>query len=155
MPFGFIFAKLLRVLIKHWRVHNIKILAFFDAGLGAAYSLDEAYTHSCMEKTDLIHAGYVPNKLKSVWIPHQTLTWLEIQYDLLAGSVQATPDRMEKTVTVIQEILRDTFVPVSHLAAVVGRITSLYPAYGTLCTYALNIHRLSSLQMLTGAGWSP
>ena len=74
MPFGltsigFLFIKLLRVLIKHWRVHNIKILAFFDAGLGAAYSSDEAYIHSCIVKTDLVQAGYVPNKLKSVWIP--------------------------------------------------------------------------------------
>ena len=137
MPFGlssagFLFTKMLRVLIKHWRVHNIKILAFFYAGLGAAYSLDEAYTHSCVVKTDLIQAGYVLDKAKSIWMPQQIMVWLGFSYDLIAGSVHAIPDKVEKAITGIREVLQGTYVPVTQLSSVVGRITSLYPAYGDI-----------------------
>ena len=41
-------------------------------------------------------------------------------------------ERVEKNVNAIQEILRDSFVPVLHLASVVGLITSMYPAYGDI-----------------------
>ena len=45
---GFIFTKLLGMLITHWRRQGIKVVVFFDDGLGAGYSFDEAFEHSAI-----------------------------------------------------------------------------------------------------------
>ena len=127
---GFIFTKMLRVLIKYWRGQHIKILAFFDDGLGTAGSYQEGVEHSGRVKKDLLLAGYVPNKIKSVWVPQCILVWLRFIYDLIAGVVMATMDKMERTGAAIREVLPAPFVPVVQLASVTGLITSLYPAYG-------------------------
>ena len=127
---GFIFTKMLRVLIKYWRGQSIKILAFFDDGLGTASSYQEGVVHSIRVKQDLLAAGYVPNKVKSVWIPQRILVWLGFIYDLVVGTVMATTDKIEKTIATIQEVLSVPAVPVVQLASVTGLITSLYPAYG-------------------------
>ena len=59
---GFIFTKVLRVLIKHWRAQMIRVVTFFDDGLGTAQSIQEGLRHSNIVHTDLILTGFVPNK---------------------------------------------------------------------------------------------
>ena len=81
MPFGlnsagFIFTRILRVLIKHWRTQQLKILAFFDDGIGSAQGYYQALLHSNIVKTDLVLAGWIPNTSKSHWIPSNFLVWL-------------------------------------------------------------------------------
>ena len=140
MPFGlssagFVFTKLLRVLIKHWRRQSLKVLAFFDDGLGTTATFEEGLIHSQMVKTDLLNAGYVPNKTKCSWLPRNVMTWLGFIYDLVRGLILATSDKILKTTSAIYEILLATYVPVTQLASVIGLITSMFPAFGDVVLF--------------------
>ena len=137
MPFGlssagFIFTKILRVPIRHWRQQTIKVVAFFDDGLGTAFSCQEALLHSRIVHSDLIAAGYIPNGEKSIWCPTPSLSWLGFIYDLIAKMVRASEDKVQRAVNFIRDILALTNVPVRRLAAVVGTITALFLAYGDI-----------------------
>ena len=127
---GFVFTKLLRVLIRHWKGQCIKVVAFFDDGLGAAQSVQETLLHSNIVHTDLIRAGYVPNKAKSIWNSSSVLTWLDFLYNLIQKIVKATPDKIARTIKIIDEVLTLQLVPVRKLSSAIGSITALYLAYG-------------------------
>ena len=120
---GFVFTKLLRVLIRHWRGQCIKVVAFFDDGLGAGHSVQEALLHSNIVHTDLIRA---------IWNPSSVLTWLGFLYDLVQKIVKATPGKIARTIAIVDEILDMQLVSVRRLSAAIGSITALYLAFGDI-----------------------
>ena len=65
LPFGlssvpYIFTKLVRPLISHWRSQGIDIVVYHDDGLGVAPSQPLALAHSNTVRADLVHSGFVP-----------------------------------------------------------------------------------------------
>ena len=90
LPFGltsapFIFTKVMRCLVKHWRINAIRIACFLDHGLGVASSYKMTLFHSNFVKKSLQNAGFIINEEKSVWKPSQTLIWLGIRINLKSG----------------------------------------------------------------------
>ena len=75
---GFIFTKVLRVLVHLWRSHMINIVTFFDDGMAAGTSYEETLQHSSLVRTSLLSAGYIPNATKSNWTPVAILAWLGV-----------------------------------------------------------------------------
>ena len=137
MPFGlnsagFVFTQVLKVLIKYWRIHQIKILAFFDDGIAAADSWAIAVAHSHTVKQDLIGAGWIPNIKKSTWLPVAVLTWLGFMYDLVNMIVSATQEKIDKALDSIQEIQNTDTIPVRTLASISGQLIALHPALGDI-----------------------
>ena len=70
LPFGlssapFVFTKVVRPLVKHWRSHAVKIACFLDDGLGIAYTYQDALSCSNFVKTTLINSDFVPDATKS------------------------------------------------------------------------------------------
>ena len=47
-------------LVKHWRLHAIKIACFLDDGLGIAYTYQDALSCSNLVERTLINSGFVP-----------------------------------------------------------------------------------------------
>ena len=129
---GFIFTKILRVLIQHWRERQIRILAFFDDGISAAVSLEEALTHSRIVHDEIVLAGFIPNKEKSQWQPLQILSWLGMLYDLLQQKVFATRDKIDKAMLLMQQVLDTQPLPVRMLASLTGTLTSMQGAFGDI-----------------------
>ena len=83
LPFGLssaphIFTKVLRLLVKYWRLNGLRIAIFLDDGWGIASSPDECASLSKTVKDDLLSAGFVSNDEKSVWEPCQSILWLGI-----------------------------------------------------------------------------
>ena len=71
LPFGLssaphIFTKVLKPLVKHWRLNGARIALFLDDGWGIASSRDECGSLSKTVKDDLLSAGFVSNDDKSV-----------------------------------------------------------------------------------------
>ena len=71
LPFGlstalFVVTKLVRPLIKYWRLHAIRIACFLDDGLGIEFGYSKSETSSKFVLNTLINAGFVINKEKSV-----------------------------------------------------------------------------------------
>ena len=84
LPFGltselFIFAKVTRCLVKHWRINAIRIACFLDDGLGVASSYKMTLFHSNFVKKSLQNAAFIINDEKSAWKPSETLIWLDIR----------------------------------------------------------------------------
>ena len=83
LPFGLssgplIFTKIVRVLIKYWRAHGIRIACFLDDGLSVDYSEQKAKENSIFVARSLQKSGFIANEDKSQWEPVTKIQWLGI-----------------------------------------------------------------------------
>ena len=129
---GYIFTKVLRVLIQRWRQQQICILAFFDDGIGAVYSLEQGIQHSLVVKSDLIAAGFVPNARKCKWLPVPVLEWLGLIHDLIQMKIFVTKEKLSKASELLSEVLAEGTIHVKHLAKVTSTLISMQGAYGDI-----------------------
>ena len=67
----FVFTKVVKVLIKHWRSSGIRIFGFVDDVFGGGRSFNEAQEISVLVRQDLANSGFLENTEKSVWVPCQ------------------------------------------------------------------------------------
>ena len=63
LPFGistgpYIFTKVLRPLIRYWRLQAIRIVVYLDDGLGVCPTFPDCYYQSMAVKSDLSQAGF-------------------------------------------------------------------------------------------------
>ena len=63
LPFGistepYIFTKVLRPLIRYWRLQVIRIVVYLDDGLGVCPTFPHCYSQSMVVKSDLSQAGF-------------------------------------------------------------------------------------------------
>ena len=79
---GYIFTKVVRPLVAHWRKDGIKVTVYLDDGLGLADNEKVCYEQAERVKTVLILSSFVPNRYKSIWKPVQSLVWLGFTWDL-------------------------------------------------------------------------
>ena len=80
MPFGissatYLFTKILKLLVKKWRLEGKTIVVFLDDGLGSATDYIKAKISSLAVHSDLLTSGFIPNEEKSIWDPTQVITW--------------------------------------------------------------------------------
>ena len=74
LPFGltsapFILTKVVRPLVKYWRLNSVKITCFLDDGIGIEYNYEEAKSKSEFVQGTLTKSGFIPNIQKSTWEP--------------------------------------------------------------------------------------
>ena len=78
IPFGlsaapFVFTKMVRPLIKYWRLHAIRIACFLKNDLGIEFKFSKSETTSKFVLNTLVNAGFVTNKEKPAWEPIKIL----------------------------------------------------------------------------------
>ena len=138
LPFGlstapYIFTKCLRPLVKHWRNKGIYIVVYLDDGWGREATSDKCKVVSHKVKQDLLAAGLVPNKEKSVWVPTQELDWLGMTWNARDGSLKITKRRISDMLCSINKVLFELpRVTARKLASVTGKIVSIYPVVGNI-----------------------
>ena len=137
LPFGlssapYIFTKLLRPLVKHWRAQGIHAVVYLDDGFDVEHS--EFLSKICSDniRSDLALAGFISNEDKSVWVPVQIITWLGIIWDGLQGNIFITEPRIEKAVLHIDNAILVPRLSARSLASIVGKIISMSPVLGNL-----------------------
>jgi len=130
LPFGltsapFIFTKVVRVLVKHWRKNSVKIACFLDDGLGVGKDFAQASKESKFVKESLFKSGFVVNEEKSVWCPTQKLSWLGIEVDLASNKFEITLERIESICSTIEYIIKSLpYTTARTLAKLTGKIIS-------------------------------
>lgn len=137
LPFGlssapYIFTKLLRPLIRHWRGLGISTTIFLDDNIDMENSFEISLKHATIIKSDIRKSGLVANDEKSTWVPTQNITWLGINWNGLNGTIAIAPQRIEKLTSAIEHILSQTQITARQLARVVGQILSTGPVTGKL-----------------------
>ena len=80
VPFGissapYLFTKILKLLVKKWRLEGKTIVVFLDDGPRSAIGYIKAKISSLAVHSDLLTSGFIPNEEKSIWDPTQVITW--------------------------------------------------------------------------------
>lgn len=131
---GYIFTKVTRTLIKHWRSKGENIIMFLDDGIGGASEMGKAKAFSLEVQKDLQELGFLIAEEKCVWEPQSSLTWLGLRWDMTEGKVFITEKRIEKLQKNIDKILQKTtsqsMALVKEIAGVAGQIISMQTAVG-------------------------
>ena len=154
LPFGlstacYVFTKLMRPLVKRWRAMGLRCVVYIDDGILAASSEQKCMTGMSQIVSDLEHAGFVLNIIKSRLTPQQIGQWLGFILNLIDGTFAAPEDKVARLMASIQSILASLLVHVRCLASAVGQIISMSLAVGpvtrlrTRALYATIIRRRS------------
>ena len=129
LPFGltsasFLFTKVIRPLIKHWRRQSIKICCFIDDGCGSGDDQQTTRKHSIIVRETLAQCGFVTND-KSIWEPTQEITWVGYTVNLQNGTFRTSPKRvasLEKSLKNVMEGL--PYLTARGLSKIAGKIMS-------------------------------
>ena len=65
----YIFSKVVRVLVRYWRSHAVRITVYLDDGIGSARDFARCEAASLFVKTSLQLSSFLPNDSKSIWQP--------------------------------------------------------------------------------------
>ena len=100
-PFGlkdlpYIFTKIFRPLIKHWRACALPVVQFLDDGWSCFSSLKEAQLGSEHIRKDLLRFGAVWSVKKCQWDPVQKLDWIGFTWDCSSGTIKVKDSRIIK-----------------------------------------------------------
>ena len=138
-PFGlrdipYLFTKIFRVLIRHWRGSGLLCLKFLDDGICFSSSKDKAQEASRKVRRDLLKAGAFWSVKKSVWEPVKVCEWLGVVWDAEKASISVAPHRVEKILSTCAKLMSCSFSPVKSLASFTGQINSLSLIVGNCCS---------------------
>ena len=125
-----LFTKIYRPLVWHWRSHSIPCIMFLDDGGFFVQDEESAILHSEHVKKDLIRSGSIYSIKKSNFIPSQKMTWLGYDWDTSTGTFSAASHRVEKIESSCDQLLSMDCCPVRTLSSFVGQIVSLMPVVG-------------------------
>ena len=125
-----LFTKLYRPLVSHWRSLSIPGIMFLDDG--GFFEKDEisAIQHSAHVQKDLIRSGSIYSIKKSNFVPSQKITWLGYDWDSELGTFSAASHRVEKILKTCADLLSLDICSVRYLSSFVGQIVSLMPVVG-------------------------
>ena len=152
---GFIFSKVMRVVIGYWRAQGLRVAMFLDDGIGGDKSYDEAFQVSKFVRTSLPKFGFLIAENKCCWEPAQVCTWLGYVWNFIEGQLYATEERICRLESSLNSLIfqlgyqQTNLIPVRYLACVVGQIISLQNAIGkvvrmkTRFLYKCMLHRAS------------
>lgn len=138
LPFGlssapYVFTKVFRPLVKHWRSRGIPLVLYLDDGAGCPHDFSVAQSTASAVRSDLANAGVVANEEKSIWVPTQVLEWLGIVWDLSRGRIFIPHRRIVKLLRALLSLKSGSrSVTPRAVASVTGQIISLTPGYGNI-----------------------
>ena len=133
LPFGlssapYVFTKVFRPLVKHWRSQGIPLVLYLDDGAGCLHDFSVAQNTASAVRSDLANAGVVANEEKSIWAPTKVLEWLGIVSDLSRGRIFIPHRRIVKLLKALLSLKSGSrSVTPRAVASVTGQIISLTP----------------------------
>lgn len=136
LPFGlatgpYVFTKIQRALVKHWRSRGFRIFTYLDDGAGGEQGFAEACSISESVRKDVRSSGFVANEEKSMWMPSQYVELLGFIMDLKAGTFHVPPRRVDALKQLLDIIIAKDFrVSARTLSRLTGSLVSMSLAMG-------------------------
>ena len=129
----YLFTKLLRPLVKYWRLAGISVIVYLDDGWGIDSSaVCEAVSDRV--KSDIQKAGFVLNTEKSVLKPCLILEWLGFIWNMEEGSIEIPKLKISKLKKLIAQLFFGEVIASARcLAKVAGKIISMSFSFGNIC----------------------
>ena len=78
---------------------------FLDDGLAGAHSYIDTMLLGSSIKADLLKSGFIPNSIKSIWVPTQQCEFLGCDLDTVEGTIYIPNRRVLKAVDNISELI--------------------------------------------------
>lgn len=137
LPFGlstapYIFTKLMRPLVKLWRIRGFYSLVYLDDGLDFEETIEKAEYAAHHIRGDLFAAGFVVAEEKSIWDPTQIMEWLGIKWNSINGTISIADKRITKAASLLSNAIQFPTKSARELAKLVGSIISMGPVLGKL-----------------------
>ena len=138
LPFGltsspFIFTKLLRPLVKYWRLKGLLVVMYIDDGICISTGLNRTTRNAKFVRDTLKRAGLVANAEKCSWDPTHFAEWLGINVDTHKGILYLPTMRIESLTSSIDKILTSlVHSSARKLSQVTGKIISMQPVLGDI-----------------------
>ena len=123
---------MLRQLIHIWREQRIKCFIFIDDGIADNLDAWTLQRQGRIIKQDLLFAGCVPHKDKSVWIPTKVVSRLGFTVDLLHNVISARENKIAEVIRAAEFLCTRSSVPARKLAQGIGLLISLQQALGDI-----------------------
>ena len=125
LPYGlttapYIFIKLLRPIVKHWRSQGISNVVYLDDEFDIERNIQTCTSNSGLISSDLSRAGLLDNDEKCIWKPTQSLTWLDLNRNGETGTISITSKRIEKVDKALQNLISHPKTSARKLATAVG-----------------------------------
>lgn len=139
----FIFTKVFRVLIKHWRAHDMSICLYLDDGFHFHPDFDVSLKNSRHVRSDLYKAGVVWSIKKSTWQPCLLVEWLGMIWDADQVTLKIADRRISKLRDTISILRGSSFMKVRKLASFVGQVISLAPVVGSVSSLLTRFSQVS------------
>ena len=136
LPFGlstgpYLFTKIQRALVKHWRGKGFRIFTYLDDGAGAHQVQEVAVKLSALVREDIALSGFVANEEKSQWVPVQSGELLGFVMDLQYGIFHVPERRVQDLKQLINMIVEKRFtVSARCLSRLTGSLVSMGLALG-------------------------
>ena len=137
LPFGlspspFVFTKLLRPLVKYWKLHGLHIVVYIDNGIYITIGLEEAKRNSKFFSDTLIAAGLFPDVEKKQLGTFSNLR-VARYHNRYNGVLFLPKRRVESLTTSIFNVLSNfRSSSARSLAWVTGKIISMQPVVGSI-----------------------
>ena len=137
LPFGlsttcFCFTKLLRPLVKRWRLMSHNCFVYLDDGISGQRDYVSARAASLVHRSDLASSGFVTNESKSRWEPIQVGEWLGFLINTIQYKFQIPESKLTKLRRSLQSLILDGHATYRELARFAGFIISLSLAVGPI-----------------------
>ena len=127
----YVFSKIQKALVKHWREQGIQIFTYLDDGAGADGTLEAARAASGRVKADVAASGFVAHPEKRCWEPTQEGELLGFILNLRTGVIRVPPRHIEGLRERINPVTRyKSSIAARQLAGLVGTIVSMGLALG-------------------------
>ena len=135
---GFIFNKLVRVVVQYWRSAGHQVEMFLDDGIGGNTNRDKAVKSSKFIKGTLYDLGFLIAEDKCKWDPVLQAVWLGYFWNMVEGKLYVTDERVSRLEKSLQSLLstvnacKVNLVRVRFLACIVGQVISMQAVFGKI-----------------------
>jgi len=146
IPFGFshspwVFTKMIRHMIKRWRIRGYFVLAYVDDFLLMAPSPEELIQARDWIAQDLRNHGWHLEMDKSHWEPTQRLEFLGLIIDSQRGILEVPQAKVNNLKSLIREVLPKKEETARNLARVAGTLISVARAFSPARLYTRTVYR--------------
>lgn len=129
---AYVFTKVMRPLIRHWRLHGLRVLFYLDDGFNIAPSSDSCQTNTSVILECLDAAGFLVNIEKSELDPTQVGIWLGFRIDTRKMMFFVPEKKTEKLKIRISTVCAQGHACSRSLSRITGSLASMERALGPL-----------------------
>ena len=135
---GFIFTKLLRLVVQYWRSAGHQVVMFLDDGICGNTNRDKAVKSGKFIKGTLDDLGFLIAEDKCKWDPVLQAVWLGYFWNMVEGKLYVTDERVSRLEKSLQSLLstvnacKVNLVRVRFLACIVGQVICMQAVFGKI-----------------------